>query len=494
MSTTLSDQAEEKVGRTTTPGTHPGSVTSAAQRVPPPRPPLPIPALITLLVGVLLPMVDFFIVNVALPTMSSDLHASSALLELVVSGYATSYAVLLVLGGRLGDTYGRRRMFLAGMAAFTVASLLCGLAPNAPLLVAARILQGAASAAMLPQVLSTIQATGDVDSRSRAMGWYGATGGVAAVAGQLLGGVLVAADLAGTGWRAIFLVNVPIGLVGLAVSSRLVPDTRALRRPGFDVPGTLLLGATLVGLLLPLTEGRATGWPLWSWVLFAVAALSIAGFVVVERRIERRGRTPLVPPSVLRHRSMRTGLLLAVPFFATFGSFMFVYSLLTQGTLGFSALRAGFVLVPMGAAFLVASVLTTRLVAAYGRRVIGAGGAIQLLGLVALMATLSVGWPHVSAGALCLPLLVMGAGQGLVMSPLIRVVLSDVPVEVAGAGSGVLATSQQTALALGVATLGSLFLSLSAPSSVGPLHAAMIVLGVQTLVAAFLAVGSRLLP
>ena len=439
-------------------------------------------------------MIDQTVVSVALPTMQHDLHATTALLELVVSGYSMAYAVLLVLGGRLGDTHGRRRLFLIGIAGFTTTSLLCGLAPSGMTLVAARVLQGATAALMVPQTLSTIQATGDLASRSRALGWFGATGGLAAVTGQLLGGVLVSANIAGTGWRSIFFVNVPVGLVGLAMTARHVPETRAGRRQHIDYVGTALLALTLVAVLLPLTEGRALGWPLWSWLLLGCAPVGAVALAAFERAHERAGGTPLIPPTVLQHQSMRRGLLLAVPFFATFAAFMFLYALLTQSFLHFDALRAGLTLGPMAFAFLLTSLATTPLVARYGRAVIGAGAGIQLVGLAVLMATLVVWWPHVTAWELLTGLTIMGAGQGLVMSPLIRVVLSDVPREVAGAGSGVLTTSQQTSLALGVASLGTLFVSLSSPQQIGALHAALVVLGVQSLVAVGIVVGSRFLP
>jgi EmrB/QacA subfamily drug resistance transporter len=457
-------------------------------------PALSMAGLVTVLVGVLLPVTDFFIVNVALPTMQLDLHATTALLELVVSGYATAYAVLLVLGGRLGDAHGRKRLFVVGMTAFTVTSLLCGLAPSATTLVIARVLQGASAALMVPQTLSTIQATGTPTSRSKALGWLGATGGVAAVAGQLLGGALVSANIAGTGWRAIFIVNVPVGIVGLVLAARHVPETHAVRRTQIDIVGTMLLAVTLIAVLLPLTEGRALGWPLWSRLLLGLAPISAGGFALVERSLERTGGAPLVPPSVLEHLSMRRGLLLAIPFFATFGAFMFVYALVTQGYLGFSPLRAGLAMAPLAVVFLLASLATTRLVARYGRKVIGAGGLIQLVGLLTLIATFLAWWPHVSVYDLMPGLAIMGAGQGLVMSPLYRVVLSDVPQELAGAGSGVLTTTQQTSLALGVASLGSLFISLSSRSQLGPLHALVVILGVQAVVAAGLAVASMALP
>jgi EmrB/QacA subfamily drug resistance transporter len=463
-----------------------------------PRPeiaaPLPIAGLATVLIGVLLPLIDFFIVNVALPTMQHDLHASAAVLELVVSGYATAYAVLLVLGGRLGDAHGRRRLFLIGIAAFTGTSLLCGLAPTATTLVVARVLQGASAALMVPQTLSTIQATGTMESRSRALGWFGATGGLAAVAGQVLGGVLVSADIGGTGWRSIFFVNVPVGLAGLYFAARYVPETRAKRYHHIDVRGTALLAVSLVSVLIPLTEGRALGWPLWSIALLCLAPVAAATFVVEERRLERRGGSPLVPPSILRHPSMRVGLLLLIPFFATFGTFMFVYTLAIQGTLGFSPIKAGVAMVPLAITFLLTSIATTPLVARFGRAVIGAGASIQFVGLLAVIATLLTTWPHVSVLDLAPGFAIMGAGQGLIMSPLMRVVLSDVPVESAGAGSGVLTTTQQTSLALGVATIGSAYISLSPAARLGPLHAFVLVLAIQTLVAAGLAIASRKLP
>src|SRR5215471_3541324 len=217
--------------------------------------------LTVILMGVLLPMIDFFIVNVALPTIDTDLGASQPLLELVVSGYATAYALLLVLGGRLGDSLGRKRLFLAGMAAFTATSLACGLAPTATFLVIARVAQGASAAMMVPQVLATIQAATTGEQRTKALGRYGAAGGLAAVLGQVLGGLLVSANIDGLGWRPIFLVNVPIGLAGFVLAKRYVPDTRHGAPAPIDGPGTVLLGLTVLALLIPLTEGRSLRWP-----------------------------------------------------------------------------------------------------------------------------------------------------------------------------------------------------------------------------------------
>jgi EmrB/QacA subfamily drug resistance transporter len=448
-------------------------------------------ALATVLCGVFLAIVDFFIVNVALPTMATDLHASTAVLELVVSGYATAYAVLLVVGGRLGDARGRRRLFLTGIVAFTLASLLCGIAPTAATLVGARIVQGAAAAMLVPQTLSTIQATGNMAARARALGWFGAAGGIAAVVGQVLGGVLVSANIAGSGWRPIFLVNVPIGIVGWVLARRHVPETRSPVAARPDLPGTALLGATVVAVLVPLTEGRALGWPLWSQFLLGSAPVWALGFVAVERHLERIGQVPLVPPSVLRHRSMRLGLLLAAPFFAGFGTFMFVYALLTQDHLHYSPVKAGLGLAPLAVTFLIASLLMPRLVARFGRNVITAGAVLQFVGLGLLAVSWESSWPSVHPADMAVALLITGFGAGLVMPSLIRVVLSEVPVAEAGVGSGVLTTTQQVSLAIGVATLGTLFVSLASAGSLGVLHAAVFILALQALVAVGIAVGSR---
>ncbi|GEC05936.1 MFS transporter [Streptomyces spinoverrucosus] len=416
--------------------------------------------LFTVLLGAALPLIDFFIVNVALPSIGADLAAGEAVLELVVAGYGLAYAVLLVLGGRLGDLFGRRRLFLGGMAAFGLTSLACGLAPDAWMLVAARVAQGAAAAAMLPQVLATIQSATAGARRARAMGMYGATAGLAMVAGQILGGVLVAADVAGTGWRSVFLVNVPVVVVGLVLAARAVPETRSPHPEPVDGPGTVLLAAALLALLAPLTEGRAAGWPLWTWLSLAAFPLLAAAFYAVERRADRRGRTPLVPPSLFALTSLRRGLVLIVPFSIGFSGFMFVIAVALQQGAGLGPVAAGVALVPMAVTFFCVSLAGPRLVARYGTRVVTAGALVQAVGvgLMALAAWRSwpeLGWVQLLPGAA-----IAGVGQALQLPVVFRVVLSEVPGARAGVGSGVMITTQQSALALGVATLGTLFLSL----------------------------------
>ncbi|MFC9126824.1 MFS transporter [Streptomyces sp. NPDC057099] len=437
------------------------SLTSRPVR--PPTAPAPVLGglgLFAVLLAAALPLVDFFIVNVALPTIGSDLAASEAVLELVVAGYGVSYAVLLVLGGRLGDLFGRRRLFLGGMAAFGLTSLACGLAPDAWSLVAARVAQGASAAAMLPQVLATIQATTTGPRRAKAMGLYGATAGLSMIAGQILGGVLVAADFAGTGWRSVFLVNVPVVLAGLVLAVRVVPETRSPRPEPVDVPGTFLLAASLLTLLVPLTEGRAAGWPLWTWLSLAAFPFVAAAFYAVERRADRAGRTPLVPPSLFTLTSLRRGLLLVLPFSIGFSGFMFVIAVALQEGAGLGPVTAGLALAPLAVVFFVFSLLGPRLVARYGTRVVTAGAVLQGVGLALMALAAWRFWPHLGFVELLPGAAIAGAGQALQLPVIYRVILSEVPPARAGVGSGVMITTQQSALALGVATLGTLFLSL----------------------------------
>ncbi|WP_416873333.1 MFS transporter [Kitasatospora sp. SC0581] len=435
--------------------------------------------LVTVLLGAFLPMLDFFIVNVALPTIDHDLAAGPAVLELVAAGYGIAFAVLLVLGGRLGDSYGRRRLFVIGAVAFALTSLACGLAPGAWSLVAARAAQGASAALLIPQVLGTITAATEGARRGRALSVYGAVGGISVVIGQVLGGMLVAADLFGTGWRSVFLLNVPFALLAVVLAVRYVPESRSTTAARVDVPGTVLLTATLLSLLVPLMEGRAAGWPLWSWVLLALFPVFAVAFGVVERRAEQRGDTPLVPPSLLRIPEMRRGLGIALPYFAGFGGFMFVIAVALQQGLRLGPVAAGWALVPMAVGYFSASLAGPRLIGRWGSRVLSAGAVVQAAGLATLALTVLADWSHFSPLRMAPGVALAGIGQGLIGTPLFRVVLAKVPAARAGVGSGVLATGQQSSLALGVATLGTLYLSLS--PVLGMDRALALCLGIQLL-------------
>jgi EmrB/QacA subfamily drug resistance transporter len=421
-------------------------------------------ALTTLLFGAFLPMLSFFIINVALPAIGSDLHASSGGLQLVVGSYGIANATLLVVGGRLGDGFGRKRLFLIGLTGFTIISLICAIAPTIGVLLAARVVQGAAAAAMTPQVLATISSLLTGTHRARAMAMFGVAGGLAAALGQILGGVLVSADVFGLGWRAVFLVNVPVGVVAVIAAVKLLPETRAAQRLRVDLAGAGLLALALVLLLLPLTEGRPLGWPAWTWASLAATIPAVGLLGLHQHRSERSGSAPLIPPSVLRLRPMRIGLLLAVGFFTTFGGFMFVFALATQGEAGMSPLQGGLSLLPMAIGFLITSIYGPRLQQRYGAGLIVRGWIIQAVGYAMLGVVALTLWPDVTPLTLAAPMLVAGFGSGLVMVPLIGVVVGQVPPAQAGLGSGILLTSQQTCLALGAATVGTAYLSLAGTS------------------------------
>ena len=446
---------------------------------------------LVLLAGAFLPIADFFIVNVALPTIDASLHASAATLELVVAGYGVGYAAVLVLGGRLGDRFGRHRLFQAGLVGFVLASLACGLAPSIGVLVAARLVQGATAAMLVPQVLATCHATLEGERKTRALALYGATSGIAAVVGQLAGGLLISADVAGTSWRPIFLVNVPLGVAVFFASRVVVPANRSPHPTSIDVPGTVLFAATLTALLVPLTEGRTLGWPAWTWVLLAVAVVLASVTAVVERRAEARGEVPLLPPSLLRLPSMSRGLAMIAAFSLGFGAFMFVFALTVQDGLHASALEAGLAILPMAVLFLLGSVVSPKLINRYGRGALAGGGLVQATGLALLIVVFTTSWPHVSLVELGGPLLLVGAGQSMLFAGLFRAVLSDVPAHLAGIGGGVLVTLQQSGLALGVATLGTLYLTLE-PHSIPEAFGTAV--GIQLGIVLLLVVSSRFLP
>ena len=414
--------------------------------------PLPV-----VLAGTFMVVLDFFIVNVALPSMQSDLHASDGAIEWVVAGYALTSAVLLITAGRLGDQFGRRKMFSAGLALFTVASLACGVAASAEALVAARLLQGAAAAILMPNVLSIIGVVYTGADRTRALTAYGLVLGLAAVSGQLIGGLLVQADIAGLGWRTTFLINVPIGLAALVLAPKVVPESRNEHASGLDVVGTLLVTAGLTAVVLPLVEGRQHGWPVWTWVSLAAAPFILGAFVAHERRLGRRGGTPMLDTTLFAQRSFSAGLLTQFTFWGGQASFFLVLALYLQAGRGLSAMTAGLVFTILAASYLVASMASEGLLQRFGPRVLAVGALTLATGhglLLAAVAEVGVGG---SIAPLVPGLLVIGAGMGLVIAPLTTTILSGVDPQRAGAASGMLATTQNVGNAVGVAVTGVIF-------------------------------------
>jgi EmrB/QacA subfamily drug resistance transporter len=300
-------------------------------------------ALPVLLIGTFMVVLDFFIVNVALPSMQHDLHAGTGAIEWVVAGFALTSAVFLITAARLGDRIGRRRTFAIGLGVFTLASAACGAAGSPSVLVAARLAQGVGAALVMPNVLSIINVTYAGADLPRALGIYGLVMGLAAACGQLIGGGLIQANVAGSGWRACFLINVPVGIAALALAPRLVPESRSERQTRLDPVGALLLTVGLTAVVLPLVEGRQHGWPAWTWVAFGIAPLLLLGFVSHQRRLARHGGEPLLPPAMFRARSFTAGLVTQLAFWSGQASFFLVLALYLQQGRGLSALDAGLV-------------------------------------------------------------------------------------------------------------------------------------------------------
>jgi EmrB/QacA subfamily drug resistance transporter len=400
---------------------------------------------------------DIWAVNVAAPSLQRDLHVSDAALQLIVGGYAFMYASGMVTGGRLGDLFGYKRLFMIGVVTFALASLACGLAPSAGLLVVFRLVQGLTGAVMVPQVVALITATFPARERSKALGYYGATMGLGFVSGQILGGGLIQANIFGLGWRAIFLVNVPVGIIALIVAAIVVPKARGLRKPRLDPLGAVGVSGGLALALVPLTLGRDEGWPVWTWVSLALALPVLAATVAWERRLTRTGGDPLLNLSLFRDRAFSAGLLLNFAALFFFGSFMFVLTLLLQSGLGLSPLHAGIVNLPLALTFIAMTLLGPRVAARLGPRSITLGAVAAIAGALVLALTAAHYGGHLTGWETAPGTALIGIGQGLMVPSLMSAVLSHVRPEQAGAAAGVLTTTQQFSIASGVAVIGAVF-------------------------------------
>ena len=411
------------------------------------------------LTGQFMAVLDASVVNVAAPSIHADLHATGAGLQLVIAGYVITYAVGLVTGARLGDILGHRRMFLAGLVLFTLASLGCGLATSTGMLVALRFVQGAGAAAMIPQVLSLIQRTFTGLARARAMRLYAAVIAGGAVAGQIAGGLLVTADVLGSTWRSVFLLNVPIGLALLTAGVRVLPRGARDARRGLDPAGLALLTPAVLALILPLVLGQPEHWPVWVRACLAGSAVLFGLFVLAERRVAARGGAPLIPGRLLRLPGVALGIAALFVTMAVFGGYFFAMALHLQGGLGDSPLRAGLIFAPAGAAFALVSLNWQRLPRQLHSGLVIAGFAAYAAGMLILAGLLHGGG---SGGvALLFAQALTGAGMAAAFSPLMTAVLLRVPVSDAADATGVIVTVNQLALVTGVATFGTLYLNLA---------------------------------
>lgn len=451
-------------------------------------------------------LVDVSIVNVAIPSIQASLSASFAAIELVVAGYQLAFAVILITAGRLGDIFGRRRLFLVGMAGFTVASAVCGAAPSANVLVAARVFQGLFSGLMYPQVLSVIQVTFEPRERGKVFGIFGAVIGLATILGPLLGGILIALDIAGLSWRLIFYVNVPIGIVAFLGALRSLEESTAPDAPRLDLVGAALATTGLGLLIYPLVEGRQLGWPAWVDVLLGASVPVLALFAWSQRRLssrlsaasdqpaarDHRGRltgSPLVRWSLLHQRAFVAGSGLSFAFFLGVAPFFFVFSIYLQIGLGFSALGTGLTVLPFAIGSGVASFRSDRVARRLGKGVLALGSMALALAMGLVLVTVHLVGPDLHSYELIPSMLLGGVGLGLVVAPLANIVLSEIQPVDAGAASGVLSTVQQVGGAVGVALIGVLFFTLIGANAGGASTSALGRLG-SDLAAAGLPAGS----
>jgi EmrB/QacA subfamily drug resistance transporter len=408
------------------------------------------------LVGSFMAVLDTTIVNVALPSIGQGAHAASDALEWVVSGYALTFGLALVPAGRIGDRWGYKRLFLAGLTLFTVASVACGVSRNSGELVAARLVQGLGAGIYYPAISAIIQRLFTGRDRSRAFGYVGGVVGISTAAGPLLGGVIV--ELAGTqeGWRWVFLVNLFIGIAEIPVAFKMLPSRHQPEEHRLDLIGNGLLACVLLLVLVPLVEGRVSGWPAWSWLLFGLAVPTALCLVTWEFRLERRGGEPVIQISLLsRHRSFGMGQALALLYFGGFTSLFFTISILWQEGLGNSALETGLLVLPFALGSLSTASNSFRFSRRFGRKAVSAGICGMLAGQALILLVLRLSGSHLGSWSLAGPLLLAGLGNGLVIAPDQDFTLSSVPRQQAGTAGGALFTAQRLGAAIGIAAVGT---------------------------------------
>lgn len=416
--------------------------------------------LILLLTGQMLPLIDTSITNVALDSITHSLHATATELELIVALYGVAFAVCLALGSKLGDNLGRRRLFMWGVAAFGVASLLCGMAGSVEQLLGARVLQGAGAALIVPQILATLHVTLKGTAHAKAISLFGGIGGIAFIVGQMGGGWLVSADIAGLGWRNAFFINVPICLLVLALSRRYVPETRRETPSRIDWQGTALLAVILCCLLFPMALGPELHWP----PVLQLALIAVIPLMLWMRASalgkQQRGEQPLLPPRLLKLTSIRFGMVIALLFFSAWSGFMFCMALTMQAGLGMAPWQSGNSFIALGVAYFVSAWYAPKLIARYSMgRILMTGLTVQIAGLLLLIATFWRFGQANTALTLAPATILIGYGQALIVNSFYRIGMRDISSCDAGAGSAILSTLQQATLGLGPAILGTLFLT-----------------------------------
>ncbi|MDR3515773.1 MAG: MFS transporter [Azospirillaceae bacterium] len=409
---------------------------------------------------------DVFVVNVAIPGLKTDIHADFSQIGFIVAGYALAFGTVLITGGRLGDIYGRRRMFVLGMAGFSLSSVLCGLAFDPESLIAARLLQGTCGAILLPQVYALLRVLYDDAGRRRAFGLFGMVLGLAAIAGQILGGLIVWSDLFGLGWRIIFFLNLPIGLVAIRLAGT-IPESKAAEAARLDGPGLALVTIGLILLLVPLLEGEAAGWPTWTAASGSAGFFLLVVFVLWERWLARAGGSPTIDFALFGNRGFAGAASVVLLIYSTPASFFLCFSLMMQSGFGVTPLRAGSLLTPMSIGFIGASLIANRLVTRFGYKAVAGGMVVYAAGFFWLCQIAPALGSMISGGVghrfvFIMGMVLFGIGQGLSGPPLLSFAIGFVEAHYAGMAAGIISTMQQIGGAFGIAIVSMLFMRLLA--------------------------------
>ncbi len=405
-------------------------------------------------------MLDGTIVNVAAPTIHDDLHASASGLQWIVSGYALAFAISLITGSRLGDIYGRRRLFLIGSIGFVLASVGCGLSDSESMLIACRLAQGTAAALLVPQGLGIIRSVFAQDEQGSAFAAFGPVIGLSAMLGPIIGGALIGANLLGTGWRLVFFINLPLGLVAAIGAARLMPESRLAHSPRLDLVGSILAALGMGLLVYPLIQGRSAGWPAWTFLMLAASLAAFGALVVWTRHRRKSGRDPLVEPTIFAHRAYVAGIASLTVFFACMSGVLLVMTLFLQFGAHFTPIHAGLTMAPLALGSALGAVLAATLLAPkLGRTVLQVGALAMAAGVFWLHQVVAAHGLDVNTLSMAGPEVLMGLGIGMLVAPLFDFVLAAVTDAEVGSASGVVNAGQQLAGAIGVAALGTIFFS-----------------------------------
>ncbi len=414
-------------------------------------------ALFVLLIGAFMVILDSFIVNVAIPTIQEQLKTTATQIQFIVVAYVLAYAVLLIMGARLGDKFGRKKLFIVGMCIFIVSSTMCGFATNTNFLILSRVIQGIGAAFLIPQVLTIIQIIFPPEEKGKAIGLYGAVSGLGLIGGQIIGGILLHSNLWELGWRSVFLINIPIGILAVIFSIQLLPESRSKDEKGTDWLGMFLLTSCLILLVYPLVMGRELGWPFWVFLNFIGSFLLFIFFFLHEKKMLLVNKSPLIPVKIFSERVFSYGILTILAFQIGNGGFFLTTSLTLQDGLSLSAMESALAFIPIGIGFFIACLIAPILAKKTNRSVLIWGSIVLIIGYIAtLSVTYYFGkqlyWPQ-----LIVPFFLIGTGQGLVGAQLMGTVLSNVQKSFVGSASGILSTFMQIANVLGIAIIGSVY-------------------------------------